>query len=506
MKRTLPLITALLLAPLAALHAADAPKPMPNIVVILADDLGWRDLSCFGSTFYETPNIDRLARRGIRFTEAYAANPTCSPTRGSIMTGLYPARLGITLPVCHENPARLQATLQTEAPANRKLLAAESCNRLLPEYYTLAEALRDEGYATALFGKWHLGPEPYDPLHQGFQTDIPHFNSGMPSPKGGYLPPWGFKNFEGKPGEHLEDRLTSEAIAFLGKNRSHPFFVCYAAPSVHSQWQAKPELLERWQAKADPKNRQHNPIMGAMMQTLDDNIGRLMRALDDLGLSQNTIVIFFSDNGGVMYAKAGDAIVTDNHPLRAGKGTIYEGGTRVPCIVAWPGTTGADTRSDAVISSIDFYPTILDMLGLKPRPDQKFDGISIVPALRGQPLPRKAIFCHYPEYFRWGGRTEGMLPSCYVRAGDWKLIRFFHDNPDQTDRFELYNLREDIGEKMNLAGKMPEKVEELNRMMDGFLKDTQALLPKPNPAYLAGANAAPQPSGTSESSSKSKRR
>jgi arylsulfatase A-like enzyme len=491
MKHTL-ILAALLFAPLASLHAADAkPVKRPNVIFILCDDLGWRDTGVYGSTFYETPNIDSLAGRGMLFTQAYAANPTCSPTRASIMTGLHPARLGITLPVGAEFPERLKASLMQTAPPSRKLLAAESCNRLLPEYYTVAEALRDEGYTTALYGKWHLGPEPYDPLQQGFQTAMPLWNSGNPSPKG-YLAPWGFppeQKFEGKPGEHLEDRLTTEAINFLRRNRDHPFFLYYSASSPHSPWQAKPELLERWRVKANPNNRQHNPIMGAMIQTLDENIGRLVGALDDLGISQDTIIIFSSDNGGVMYAQPGGVTATNNYPLREGKGTIYEGGTRVPCIIVWPGKTGAATRSDAVISSIDFYPTILDMLGFKPRREQKFDGISFVPALRGQELNRDAIFCHYPEYFRWSPTlTPGMAPSCYVRAGDWKLIRFFHDNPNQTDRFELYNLREDIGEENDLADKMPQKVKELNLMMDGFLKDTGAILPKPNPAYLAGAS------------------
>lgn len=478
---------ALLVALLAGGRAAAAAAERPNVLFILCDDLGWRDLGVYGGTFYATPHMDALAGRGMRFTQGYAANPTCSPTRASIMTGLYPARLGITLPVGAEHPARLEATLETRAAPDRKLLAAESCNRLVPEYHTLAESLRDQGYATAIFGKWHLGPDQYGPRHQGFDTALPDWNSGHPSPKG-YLAPWGFRpevNLVGQPGEHIEDRLTTEAIAFLEKQRTRPFFLYFAFSSPHSPFQAKPDLVARWRTQVDPGNRHRNPTMAAMIETLDDNVGRLIRALDDLDLARNTIIVLTSDNGGRVYPPlVGGLPATDNHPLREGKGTIYEGGTRVPLIVVWPCTTAPASQSDAVVSSIDFYPTILDMLGIQPREGQAFDGVSVVPALHGRPLERDAVFCHYPEYFRWSSAlTPGMLPSCSVRAGDWKLIRFFHDSPDGSDRFELFDLRADVGEHDDQAAARPEKVVELNRLIDTFLADTRAIVPVPNPAY-----------------------
>jgi len=467
--------------------AAAAGKRKPNVVFILADDLGWRDTSLYGSAFYETPNIERLAKRGMMFTQAYAANPLCSPTRSSIMTGLYPARIGITTPSCHLPEERLRETVKEKAPAMRKALDDQSATRLKLEYVTLAESLKAAGYATAHFGKWHLGPEPYDPLHQGFDVDLPH--TSAPGPAGGYFAPWKFKNFPSEPGEHIEDRMAKEAVKFIRERKDGPFYVNYWHFSVHSPWvvngvlQAKKDLIEKYRKKVDPKNPQHNAMYAGMVETLDTSVGKILDTLDELGLAENTVIVFFSDNGGVHFQEIDGAPVTSNSPLRGGKATIYEGGTREPCVVVWPGVVKPGTKNDTLIQSIDFHPTILDMLGLKPRPDQKFDGMSVVPALEGQPLGRDTIYCFFPHY----GNVDNTVPSAYVRKGDWKLIRFFFDNEDQTDRFELYNLKEDLGETKDLAAKEPERVKEMNALLDHFLKNTSAVMPKPNPAYKPGA-------------------
>ena len=297
----------------------------PNIVFFLADDLGWRDTNPYGSTFYETPNIARLAKRGMRFTQAYAANPLCSPTRSSIMTGLFPARTGIMTPSCHVEEVKLQATLEKKTPSSRKVISVESVTRLKLEYYTLAEALKDAGYATGHFGKWHLGREPYDPLHQGFDVDVPH--TYFPSPAGTYIAPWKFPpelHFQGEPGENIETHMSYEAVKFIKAHKDQPFFLNYWAFSVHSPWQGMPELVKKYEAKAktDPNNLQRNPIMGAMIQTMDESVGRLLDTLDELKLTDNTIFIFNSDNGGFSYLGHGldtgkyPVPMTCNEPLR----------------------------------------------------------------------------------------------------------------------------------------------------------------------------------------------
>lgn len=453
-----------------------AQRPL-NVVFILADDLGWRDTSLYGSRFCETPNLERLAKRGITFSQAYAANPLCSPTRASIMTGLYPARVGITQASGHVPEEVLQAALQPNGRPDQKVLQVRSATRLKQEYFTLAEAFQQAGYATGHFGKWHLGREPYDPLHQGFMVDVPHYWG--PSPARSYLAPWNFTPFQGQPGEHIEDRMAAEAVKFMRENRERPFFLNYWAFSVHGPWTAKPELIEKYGKKADPKDPQHNAVYGAMVQSLDEAIGTLTRALEELGLAERTVIVFTSDNGGVHFREEHGAPVTSNAPLRAGKATMYEGGTREPAVVVWPGTVKAGSKSDAVISSVDYYPTLLEITGLKPQAGQRFDGISIVPALKGGPLEREAIFCHFPHYTP----ATGNRPATYVRKGDWKLIRYFGDNDDRSDRLELYNLKEDLAEANNLSTKQPERTRALNALIDRFLKDTGAVVPVLNPNY-----------------------
>ena len=466
---------------------ADASARKPNIVFILADDLGWRDTSLYGSRYYETPNVDRLATRGMRFNQAYAAAPICSPTRASIMTGLYPARIGMTLPQAHVEQVVLDQHMVAKAAPDLKALQCNTVTRLKLEYFTIAEALKAAGYATAHFGKWHLGREPYDPLHQGFDVDMPHTYEG--APVGGYFAPWKFWPGAGQPGEHIEDRMAEEARKFILAHKDQPFYLNYWCFSVHAPYNAKKDLLEKYRVKSasDPRNPQHNPVYAGMVQSMDEAVGKVTKALEEAGVADNTIIIFFSDNGGVfwkhpevmMHPEWRDVPATSNAPLRDGKATLYDGGTREPCIVIWPGRVKPATHSEQIISSVDWYPTILQMTGLNQKPGLKLDGISILPALEGKALDREAIFCYFPHYIE----ITGAKPGAWARKGDWKLIRFFDDNEDQTDRFELYNLREDIGESNNLAGRNPDRVRELNALLDGFLRDTHAVIPKPNPNY-----------------------
>ena len=480
-------VTAALL--LLGLNAVDATAQTasrpPNVVFILADDLGWRDTGVYGSEFFETPNIDALARRGMMFTSAYAAAPICSPTRASILTGLHPARLGITTASGHVARAVLEKGLRERGAENQPALAAESVTRLRLEHFTLAEAFNAAGYRTAHFGKWHLGREPYDPYQQGFDIDLPH--TPGPGPSGGYLGPWNFWRGMGRVGEHIEDRMASEASEFMRQNRDRPFFLNYWCFSVHAPIQGKPHLVEKYRAKADPRSAQRNPVSGAMVESLDDAVGTLVNTIDDLGIADRTIIIFFSDNGGMVHRFTDGAAVTSNAPLRSGKSSIYEGGVREPLIAVWPGVTVAGSVSDEIVQSVDFYPTLLEMTGLSPRSGQEFDGVSIVPALRGESLAREAIFTHSPHY------TAATLhrPSTSVRTDAWKLIRYYCDGADQTDRFELYNLHDDIGETRDLALREPAKVDELRTLIERFVARTQAVIPVPNPGYKEGLDPFP---------------
>jgi arylsulfatase A-like enzyme len=485
-------LLALLLAPLAAL-AADK----PNVIFILADDLGAHDLGCFGSTFYETPNLDRLAKRGTRFTQAYAASPLCSPTRSSILVGQYPARIGITSPVCHLPTIQLEKRLEAGNP-NARVLVANSLTRLKTDYFTLAEALKEAGYATAHFGKWHLGhnlkPEDrYEPKDQGFDSDFPHVPNA-PGPGGGYLAPWKFikdPTVTDDVGVNIEDRMSKEAAKYIAAHKDKPFYLNYWAFSVHSPWNARADYIEHFKAKADPKDPQHNALYAAMVKSLDDGVGRLLQAVDDAGIADNTIIVFYSDNGGYAYPPKktdpegyADIPATSNLPLRSGKASLYEGGTREPFIFAWPGKAKAGATSDILFQTIDFYPTLLSFVGLKPRDGLKIDGHDQSQALLGGPSPRDRVFCHFPH----GNATrdsvmDGFYAGTYVRKGDWKLIRFYARNEDGSDDLELYDLKNDLGERHNLAKEKPELVKELNGLIGEFLKDTEAVIPKLNPDF-----------------------
>ncbi len=462
-------------------QSAESATRKPNVLFILADDLGWRDTSLYGSAFNDTPNIEKLASRGMRFTNAYSANPLCSPTRASIMTGLYPGRIGITTPGCHLPQEIFEASRPDKAPAAQKAIQPRSATRLKREYVTLAEVFKQAGFTTGHFGKWHLGPEPYSPLQQGFDVDIPHWPG--PGPAGSYVAPWKFSpklNFTGKPGEHIEDRMAEEAIRFITANKDKPFFLNYWAFSVHAPFDGKKDYIEQYRAKADPANPQRCPVYGAMTKSLDDAVGRLCKTLDDLGIADNTIIVFFSDNGGNMYNQVDGIPPTCNAPLRGGKATLYEGGTRVPCIVVWPGKLKTGSISDAFLSSVDFFPTLLEMVGVPKPADHKVDGLSQVPVLTGKESVRDTAFCYFPHYTP----ATGNLPGVWVRKGDWKLIRFFCDGPAQQDRFELYNLNDDLGETRNRADSQTDRCKELNALIDSHLADIEADFPVKNPAYM----------------------
>jgi len=464
-------VFALLLAVSGILSAAEDPASAslakPNILFILADDLGWADTTLYGHTrFYRTPNIERLAKRGMTFTRAYSASPLCSPTRSSILTGLSPARTGITSPNCHLPQVILDPALPQKASPASKVLGPSSVSRLKTEYYTLAEALKDAGYATGHFGKWHLGAEPYSPLQHGFDVDVPHWPG--PGPAGSYVAPWKFPAFASDaPAQHIEDRMAREAVAFMEKHQNTPFFLNYWMFSVHAPFDAKQALIEKHRARVNPADPQRSPTYAAMIESMDDAVGTLLDTLYRLGLTGKTLIIFTSDNGGNMYNDVDDTTPTSNAPLRGGKATLFEGGIRVPCVVSWPGIVTAGSRSDAVVQSSDFYPTLLDMLALQPQPGQRFDGISIAPALQGRAPDREAIFTYFPH----GPSVPDWLPPAVtVHRGDWKLIRIFCGGDHGAHRWKLFNLADDLGEKNDLAASEPQRVKELEIQVNQHLQ------------------------------------
>ena len=467
-----------------ATRAARLTARRPNIIFFLADDLGWMDSTVYGSRYYETPNIERLAKRGMLFTDAYAANPLCSPTRASIMTGKYPARLGITTPAGHLPPLDEPLMPGTAAPG-RKVICPRSRRFLPPEEVTLGEAFRDAGYRTGFFGKWHLGLRPeHWPEAQGFEVSF----HGAPDPgPPSYFSPYRFRAgtvTDGPKGEYITDRLTDEALRYVERHKAEPFFLCFWHWAVHAPFQAKEALVEKYRDKTDPRGKQGCAVMAGMIRSLDESLGRLLEGLDRLGIADDTVILFFSDNGGNMYNVVEGRPPTNNAPLRGGKATIYEGGTREPCVVVWPGVVKPGSRCAEVISSIDWYPTLLEMAGLAPKTGQILDGTSIVPLLKGAGrLGREAIFCHFPHYTP----ATGNLPATYVRKGDWKLIRLYGEGPDRANAYELYNLKDDIGETTNLAERHPEKVKELDALIERHLADIGALVPVLNPSYAPAA-------------------
>lgn len=440
----------------------------PNFVVVLVDDLGWMDLSCYGSKYYETPNIDRLAASGVRFTDGYAACAVCSPTRAAMMTGRYPARLGVTdwirsrfqggaIPADGKNPSGYTGGRQ-------KLLTPRNALWMELEEVTLAEALKPAGYVSCHIGKWHLGADRWYPDRQGFDVNIGGCDYGQPpryhfpyeTPRQPSMP----LLKTGQAGEYLTDREGVEAAKFIEKNKDKPFFLYLAHYAVHTPIQAKQNLKAKYDAK--PKAGQKNPAYAAMIESVDDAVGRVLDKLDELKLNEKTIIVFTSDNGGL-------SNVTNNAPLRAGKGFPYEGGIRVPYIVRWPGVTKAGSESHTPISTIDVFPTVLEMADA-PLPKHEIDGVSLVDILHGEKeFNRDGIFWHFPHY---RGRIK---PYGIVRAGDYKLLRYY-----ESGTTELYNVKDDLGEAKDLAASMPDKVKQLDVMLSKWLIGVGAKMPKPN--------------------------
>lgn len=498
----------------------------PNVIIFLVDDMGWSDVACYGSEFYDTPNIDRLADEGLRFTDAYATCHVCSPSRASIMTGKYPARLKLTD----------WLTGRREFPFQR--LNNAFINQALPlEEITLAEVLKQNGYRTAQLGKWHLGESEMGPLTQGFDIQIPQ-NWYKGWPKAGYHAPFQLDGLGGKEGDYLTDRLTDKALAFIQGNKDKPFFLYLSHFAVHDPIQGRADLVEKYEkrrAQLPPdekpfvlegnpdasevyspgqlgkmihediyadyrvlskqmvkiKQRQDNPQFAAMVESIDESLGRVIGKLESLGISENTIIIFTSDNGGmaganfgrpdrvVSPAKLDAAFSTSNLPLRGAKGWMYEGGIRVPLIIKWPGKGVPGSVSDVPVIGTDYYPTILDMVGIPKIPDQHADGVSLAPLFnKSGTIDRDAIYWHFPHYSNHGMQS----PGAAIRSGKYKLLEYFENGTVQ-----LFDLESDIGEENNLAETRPEIANKMRRKLHQWYKEVDAEMMPPNPGFDAKA-------------------
>ena len=450
------LLILLSLACASSVLAAEA-RP-PNIVFILADDLGWTDTTTYGSKYYETPHIDRLAEQGLKFNRYYNS-PNCQPTRAAILSGQYAARTGVYT----------VGSVDRFKWESRPLRPAENVRALPLDKITIAQSLQKAGYATGMFGKWHLGSDSeHHPSKRGFDEAVvsmhKHFNfrtiPEVPRPEGQYL----------------ADFLTDRSIEFINRHKDRPFFLYLPHFGVHSPYQAKPDLIAKFKGKR-PAGGHNSPVYAAMIASVDESVGRVMALLDELDLADNTVVIFSSDNGGAGgYIREGvkRSEITDNAPLRSGKGSLYEGGVRVPFIVRWPGKVASGTTSDVPAIHVDLYPTFLEIAGTTAPADYVLDGESLMPLFRAakSTLKRDAIYHHFPGYLGAGGGTWRTTPVGVIHSGDWKLMEFFEDN-----RHELYNLKEDVGEKVNLAKELPDKAKELHAKMVAWRREIEAPMP-----------------------------
>ncbi|MFP6614416.1 MAG: sulfatase [Pirellulales bacterium] len=478
-------VLAFVLFPVAQSQAEDSSQ-RPNIVFILADDLGWRDLSYEGSTYYESPNIDRIARQGMRFTRGYATCQVCSPSRASILTGKYPTKHGVTTWIGDASGTawRSRNRRDSHLPADyeRNLPASE---------ITLAEVLRGAGYKTFFAGKWHLGSKGSWPTDHGFEINKGGWDVG--SPRGGFFSPWQNPNLESGPaGESLPIRLGRETAAFIEANKDKPFLAYLSFYSVHGPIQTTAELWNKYRRKAvgmgDSKERflfdrrlcvrqvQDCPIYAGMIESMDDAVGIVVDKLDELGIAENTIVCFTSDNGGV---SSGDAFSTSNLPLRGGKGRQWEGGIREPFYIKASGVTKAGATSEIPVSGIDWYPTLLELTGVRVPNEQDIDGVSLVPLLKGKAIADRSLFWLYPHYGNQGGE-----PSSIITRGDWKLIYYHEDGRD-----ELYHLTNDPGEQKDLTRVEPQRAEALRSKLDAWLKATGALFPQADAQFDSASRA-----------------
>lgn len=456
----------------------------PNVVLILMDDMGAHDLSIEGSTFYESPNIDKLAKSGMRFTQGYATCRVCSPSRASIQLGQFTATHGIT--------DWIGARTGMAWKRDDRVLPAEYVPHLPHEDISLAEAMLEGGYQTFFAGKWHLGDEGSFPTDHGFQINKGGHHRG--SPPGGYFSP--FKNpvlDDGPAGESLPLRLASETVDFIKSSKDKPFFAMLSFYSVHGPVQTTKELWAKYQKKAESlpereerfkvdrtmpvRQVQDHPVYAGMVEITDDAVGMVLDALDELSLADSTVVIFTSDNGGV---SSGDAFATSNLPLRGGKGRQWEGGIREPFYIRYPTVTKPNSTCDVPVTGADFYPTILDLCGLPLRPKQHVDGTSLVPLMNGKSIPDRPLYWHYPHYGNQGGE-----PGSIIRVGDWKLIHYYEDG-----RNELYNLVTDPTEEIDVAFSYPARTTRMWNQLDDWLTSVDAKRPKPDPRYSPEKNEA----------------
>lgn len=493
-------------------------KPL-NVVFFLVDDLGWRDVGCYGSSFYETPNIDKFAGQAVRFTNAYAACHVCSPTRASILTGMYPASINLT----DWLPGRLDFPFQ-------KLKNVEINQHLPYNVTTLPKVFKENGYQTAIYGKWHLGEDSASTARQGFDKHIPtDWNKGWPNK--GYYSPFGLGGIEDKEGTYLTDRLTDDALKYIDENKDKPFFLYLSHFAVHDPIEGRKDLVAKYKAKLENqteakelpfiregnpdsqnlsdqgktgkktaqgyrifedgtvkiKQYQDNPEFAAMVESMDESFGRVLNKLEELKIEDHTLVIFYSDNGGMSAANFYDperrisknklhkAFSTSNVPLRGAKGWMYEGGIRVPLIIKWPGKGIQGAVCNVPVTSPDFFPTILEMTGIKSKQVQNKDGVSLVPLVAGEKyIDREAIFWHFPHYSNHGMQSPGGA----VRCGDYKLLEYYENSTVQ-----LFNLKNDIEEENDLSSQEPGKMKELLEVLHNWQKESKAKLMKPNPNY-----------------------
>jgi arylsulfatase A-like enzyme len=448
----------------------------PNFVFFLVDDMGWGDIGAYGSTFHQTPAVDRLAAEGMKFTQGYAACTVCSPSRAAIMTGCYPGRLHLT------------DWIAGHRRRNSKLKIPKWQMYIDHKRVTLAEALREGGYKTMFAGKWHLMPKNdrarfphHTPTKHGFDINVGGREWGQPKGPGKYFHPFGMPNLEGEKGDFLTDRLTDESLKFIKANRDKPFFLYLSYYAVHGPLMTKPELLKKYRARAKEKGPdgkrwvgRTTPVYAGMVQSVDESVGRIMRALEELKLDDNTVVIFTADNGGTSQASSGG--------LRGAKGLAWEGGVREPFIIKWPGVAKAGSVSDTLAIGTDFYPTMLEMAGLPQKPKEHLDGVSLVPVLKGGKSDTdRTLYWHYPHYHK-------TKPYGAIRDGDWRLVEFFEEGA-----LHLFNLKDDPTESKNLTEAMPEKAKQLHSKLAAWRKEVNAQMPTPNPKHKQGQSPRKRP-------------